>query len=349
MSIFLETKRLILKTPELSDLDDLIALRTDPDVMRYINDGSIQTTEQVHEHLINFPAYFEKHGLGFFLAFEKETGVFIGQAGLFHVNFNDTQPDIEVAYRFQKKFWGKGYATELTSALIQWGFKHLPIEKIIAFVHPENEASRRVMEKSGMQYKGMVPYKQVQLPCYEAIRNHIDLNDIHLIPASIQDCSIMQNMAAYYAYDLGEYMKWAQENDGTTKIGIDFAKYWKTENTHPFLIKYKDELAGFVIVDKNVSDSSNDYNIAQFFILRKFKGNGIGQHIAFQCFNKFHGGWEVFVMPGNEGAYRFWRKIIRDYTQNQFKECTRTVDGWPRNIFEFKSNNSNTDVKGSRL
>ena len=174
MGIFLETQRLILKTPELSDLDDLIALRTDPDVMQYINDGSIQTIEQVHEHLINFAPYFEKHGLGFFLAFEKETGRFIGQAGLFHVNFNDSQPDIEVAYRLHKKFWGKGYATELASALIQWGFKHLSIEKIIAFVHPENGSSRRVMEKSGMRYQGVVPYKHLQLPCYAAIRNRKD-------------------------------------------------------------------------------------------------------------------------------------------------------------------------------
>lgn len=52
MGIFLETQRLVLKTPELSDLDDLIALGTAPDVMRYINDGLIQTPEKIHEHLI---------------------------------------------------------------------------------------------------------------------------------------------------------------------------------------------------------------------------------------------------------------------------------------------------------
>ena len=105
-------------------------------------------------------------------------------------------------------------------------------------------------------------------------------------------------MASYYSYDLSEYMGWAQKNDGTQSTGMDYIKYWKAENTFPFIIKYQDELMGFVIVDKDVSNLSNDFNIAQFFILRKFKSKGVGRHIDFQCFNKFCGNWEVFVMPG---------------------------------------------------
>ena len=42
-------------------------------------------------------------------------------------------------------------------------------------------------------------------------------------------------------------------------------------------------------------------------------------------------------MPGNEGAYRFWRKIITEYTDNKFTECTKTVNTFNRNIFEFIS------------
>jgi predicted acetyltransferase len=168
-------------------------------------------------------------------------------------------------------------------------------------------------------------------------KNQIDLNQIMLNPASIDDYPIIQNMASYYSYDMSEYMGWAQQNDGTQSAGMDYLKYWKAENTFPFIIKFQDELVGFVIVDNNVSDLSNNFNIAQFFILRKFKGKGIGRHVAFQCFDQFQGKWEVFVMPGNEGAYRFWRKIINDYTQHHFKEYTRTVGQSVRNIFEFSS------------
>src|SRR5688572_134453 len=120
MSNFLETKRLILKTIDPSQLDDLFSLRSDPDVMKYIGNGSIQTREEV-EHFIKCGAgYFEKYGLDFFSVYAKETGEFVGQAGLFHVGFNVKQPDIELAYRLHSQYWNQGYATELAKALIDY-------------------------------------------------------------------------------------------------------------------------------------------------------------------------------------------------------------------------------------
>lgn len=107
MKLFLETKRLILKFPDASDLDNLIALRSDPEVMKYIGDGTAHMVEQVKRFLNIVIPYQEKYGIGFFSVFEKESGNFIGQAGLFHKGFYDQQPDIEIAYRLHKKFWGK--------------------------------------------------------------------------------------------------------------------------------------------------------------------------------------------------------------------------------------------------
>ncbi|HAU0262623.1 TPA: GNAT family N-acetyltransferase [Legionella pneumophila] len=337
MSIVLETKRLVLKPIALSHFDDLVALRSDPEVMKYIGDGSTRSKEEVLDFIHCSLDYYARYGLDFFSVFAKKTGVFVGQAGLFHLGFDVKQPDIELAYRLHKKYWNKGYATEFARALIQWGFKHLALPKIIAMVHPDNERSRRVMEKSGMSYHGMMDFRGSQVPCYEIYNNQIDLNEIKLIPASLDEYPIIQNMTSYYAYDVSEYMGWAQEKNGTQNIGVDYIKYWQEDNTFPFIIKYQDELVGFVIIDKKVSNPANDFNMAQFFILRQFKGKGIGRHIAYQCFNQFFGKWEVFVMPGNEGAYRFWRKIINDYTQHQFSEFTRAIDQYDRNIFEFSS------------
>ena len=158
MTIFLETKRLILKTTELSDLDKLIALRSDPDVMRYIGDGTVHTEEQVKKFLSMAIPYQEKHGIGFCMVYEKESGSFIGQAGLFHIGYYDAQPEIEIAYRLHKKFWGNGYATELAKALIQWGFQHLPVDKLIAAAEPENIASQKVLKKAGLDYTGKVTW-----------------------------------------------------------------------------------------------------------------------------------------------------------------------------------------------
>ena len=174
MSIkIIETERLILQVPQSSDLNDLIALRTDPEVMRSVSGfgqefgtGVIQKIDEIKHQLSLAQDYFDTYGLGFFCAFEKKTGEFIGQAGLFHLSFNTSQSNIELAYRLHKKYWGRGYATELAIALIDWGLYTYKLPKIIAPVHPGNERSIRVLEKSGMQCEGTICHKGHDIPCY---------------------------------------------------------------------------------------------------------------------------------------------------------------------------------------
>lgn len=109
--------------------------RTDPNVMKYIGDGSIHTEEKIKDFLLNIAILTKKNtAQDFFAVFEKESDHFIGQAGLFHKGFYDKQPDIELAYRLHKQYWGKGYVTELAKVLIRWVFEHLHISKIVAKV-----------------------------------------------------------------------------------------------------------------------------------------------------------------------------------------------------------------------
>ena len=130
-AIFLETERLRLYLPSRVDFDLILALRSDPDVMAFI--GEPHTREDVERFFEIALPYQEKHGFGFCSVFEKESGEFVGQAGLFHIRHYDEQPDVEVGYRLHKKYWGKGYATELTRGLIDWGFKNIPIDKFVAY------------------------------------------------------------------------------------------------------------------------------------------------------------------------------------------------------------------------
>ena len=183
MSVFLETKRLILKTAELSDLDMLVALRSDFDVMESTGYGGTQTKEEVREYLDFAISYQEKHGMGFCLVFEKESGSFIGEAGLFHLLFDDTQPEIELGYHLHKKFWGKGYGTELARALIQWGFENLSINKLVSTTYPDNIASQKVLTKAGFDCmsKKQLP-DGTKLFWYEIYKN----DSIELVPYDSQ-------------------------------------------------------------------------------------------------------------------------------------------------------------------
>ncbi|MFI4937187.1 MAG: GNAT family N-acetyltransferase [Candidatus Berkiellales bacterium] len=169
-----------------------------------------------------------------------------------------------------------------------------------------------------------------------------NLKNLQIIPATLEDYPIIQNMGRFYVYDMSEYMGfepgWEIPSNGLYEC-IDFKKYWEDPNAFPFLIRYRHELAGFFIVDKKGSDPTIDYNMAQFFILRKFKSKGVGNAIAITCFKKFSGIWEVMVELENTGAYRFWKKIISEFTGNNFTEYTKKILHLktPKNIFRFST------------
>jgi GrpB-like predicted nucleotidyltransferase (UPF0157 family)/GNAT superfamily N-acetyltransferase len=183
MTIFLQTERLILKTSELSDLDNLLALGTDPEVMKYIGDGTIQTEEKVKRSLSIAIPYQEKYGMGFCSVFEKDSGNFVGQAGLVHLGIDDSHHEIEIAYRLHKNFWGKGYGTELVRALIRWGFEHLSVYKLIAVAAPENIASQKVLKKAGLDFTGEIEwYDGRKLFGYVIYKN----DSVELVPYDIQ-------------------------------------------------------------------------------------------------------------------------------------------------------------------
>lgn len=340
MTLFIESKRLFIEVPSETHFEAFYGHQSDPHVMQYIGDG-IRTREEVRTGLDYAIKHYEKHGFTFGAVIEKDSNQCVGQAGLIYLACDETQPDIEVGYRFAKDKWAKGYATEISKAIIKWGFSHLPVKKLVAVIRPENERSRHVLEKVGMHYVGRDNYQHHEVARYEIEKNTIELNDIQLIPATLADWPLIQNMARFYVYDMSEFLGflegWELPNDGLYEC-IDFKKYWQDPHAFPFLIQYKGENIGFAIVDKKGSHASIDFNMAQFFILNKFKHKGISQYVAKKCFDQFRGTWEVNVISGNEAAYRFWRKTIKDYTNNHFQEYSDTPFGKEaRNRFRFES------------
>jgi len=96
------------------------------------------------------------NGIGRWAVIEKDTNHFVGWAGLKlvkeptngHVNYYD------LGYRFIKKYWGKGYATECAKASLDYGFAQLKADEIFAMTDAGNDASRRVLEKAGFTQDG---------------------------------------------------------------------------------------------------------------------------------------------------------------------------------------------------
>ena len=141
----LETERLILRPFIQTDVDQIFAMRSDEDVMRYIREP--QNREESVNWLNLVSSRWETKGIGFCAVIEKQTEEFVGWCGIWRLK--ETK-ELEIGYAFAKKYWGKGFATEAALEFLQYAFEELKPGKVVAVVRPENTASRRVMEKLGM-------------------------------------------------------------------------------------------------------------------------------------------------------------------------------------------------------
>ena len=150
IDVILESERLYLKQFTFDDVDDYFRLNSDPDVMKCIGrepETDINVIKDSLNKIIKY--YVENPGLGVWAGFEKKSDNFIGFFELAHLDNTD---EIEVGYRLLKEYWNKGYATEMTKILIEYGFNKMGLEQIVGITHPENIASQKVLLKSGLTY-----------------------------------------------------------------------------------------------------------------------------------------------------------------------------------------------------
>ncbi len=154
MQFFLETERLILREFRISDDMAMFELDSNPEVHKYLGNHPVTNIEQVQTYIANIQQQYLDHGIGRWITIEKSSDEIIGWAGLkFITEYENNQINFhDVGYRLMPQYWGKGYATEATLAALHYGFEHLNLEKIIGTVHAENKASRRVLEKCGLEY-----------------------------------------------------------------------------------------------------------------------------------------------------------------------------------------------------
>jgi RimJ/RimL family protein N-acetyltransferase len=152
MHVFLETRRLVLRRFTTADVDNLFDLNSDPDVMRFINDG-IATARDVIQNTI-LPRYLLDYerlvGYGRWATIEKTTGHFIGWFSL-RPRTESNSGDAELGYWLRRTAWGRGCATEGARALIRKAFLELGMQRVFATTYQDNHSSRRVMEKAGLR------------------------------------------------------------------------------------------------------------------------------------------------------------------------------------------------------
>jgi [ribosomal protein S5]-alanine N-acetyltransferase len=161
-----ETERMVLREMEMADLDDLMAIFSDPEAMRYY--PSTKSREEAEAWVRWTLDSYRDHGYGQWVAILKDSDEFAGQCGL-TVQEVEGKEEVEIGYLFLRKFWGQGLAPEAAKAARDHGFYTLGYAHLISLIDPENLASRRVAEKIGMRLEKEVE-KWGKRICVYAVR-----------------------------------------------------------------------------------------------------------------------------------------------------------------------------------
>jgi predicted acetyltransferase len=163
--------------------------------------------------------------------------------------------------------------------------------------------------------------------------------EVVLEPALLRDTAVLANLLELYSHDLSDVFALEPGADGLfgyKKLPL----YWsEPENRFPFLIRAGPGLAGFALVTRGspASDDPNDFDIAEFFVLRRYRRSGVGRRAAFLLWNRFAARWIVRVSEGNQKGLRFWANVIAEYTSDTAVETTRSGDPHAWRVFSFNS------------
>lgn len=150
------TERLTLR--ELTDADaaPLHRIYGDAETMRHVGRSGRPTADlRATKAVVEFVRrHAEHHGFSLWAVDERGGDPLVGVAGLLWVEGHG--PEVEAAYLLRRDRWGRGYATEALREVLRIGHHELGLERIVALAYPENDASRRVMERAGMRADGTV-------------------------------------------------------------------------------------------------------------------------------------------------------------------------------------------------
>jgi len=151
---------------------------------------------------------------------------------------------------------------------------------------------------------------------------------IKIEPISIENKSVLIQLMELYMYDFSLY-----SNNDVNEHGFfgysHIDDYWNEEGRFPYFIRVDGRIAGFVLVRSccEYNDLKNPHNIAEFFIMQKYRRQGIGKQVAMRIFDLHKGGWEISQWLENLQAQNFWKSVVQEYTKGQFKTFDLKEEG----------------------
>jgi predicted acetyltransferase len=165
-----------------------------------------------------------------------------------------------------------------------------------------------------------------------------DPHEVVLEVATLDDATLLSNLLELYTHDLSAVFP-------NIELGADgrfgYAKlplYWsEPERRFPFLIRCDARVAGFALVTRGspASEDPNVFDVAEFFVMRRYRRSGVGRRAAVLLWNRLPGRWLVRVSEGNLGALPFWTGVITEYIEGTATELQHPGKPHAWHVFSF--------------
>ncbi|MBE9047047.1 GNAT family N-acetyltransferase [Pleurocapsales cyanobacterium LEGE 10410] len=142
-----------MRSLQVSDLDALAEIWTDPQVTRFLPSRGMPISRQdTQKFLQAVIEHWQERQYGVWAITENPSQM-IGYCGLRYLNELN---EVEVLYGLAKAYWGRGIATKAAKAAISYGLEIVNLEQVIAMALPDNIASINVIEKAGLRYQKQI-------------------------------------------------------------------------------------------------------------------------------------------------------------------------------------------------
>ena len=150
----LSGRRTRLRAPRTSDADALLALYSDPDVVRYRQRPPMASRDEALGTLAEYREGFETRTRVDWMLTRRDDDTVIGTCALF--DFDTAHRSAEIGYALQPAHWGRGLARDAVARVIAWGVASLGLACIDASIDPRNEASRKLLQALGFEDRVLV-------------------------------------------------------------------------------------------------------------------------------------------------------------------------------------------------
>jgi RimJ/RimL family protein N-acetyltransferase len=166
------SERTLLRRWRSSDLEAFARMNANPKVMEHF-EAPLSRTES-DAQAAQFCDHIRAHGFGFWALEIPGVTEFAGFVGLVHVPFAAAfAPAVEIGWRLDHAYWGRGYASEAARGAAQFGFDALGLREIVAYTVSANVRSRAVMTRIGMIHDRAGDFDHPQVPAGHRLRPHV--------------------------------------------------------------------------------------------------------------------------------------------------------------------------------